>query len=81
VELVKEKIDYFQQSFEGGATGNHAQIAVRKKARKEIVEIFKKIRLYLQSIASEDDIPALIGAGFTVRRVGIRKRPVVVPAT
>ena len=81
LDMVKTKIDHYQQTYEGGKTGNHAQIAARKKARKEVVTLFKAILLYLQSIATEDDIPALIQAGFGIRRQGGRKKVVVAPAT
>lgn len=80
VEQLKEKIEFLQQAYEGGATGNRAQIALRIKAREELTAMFKKILRYLQAIASEDDLPALLQAGFSVRRVATRKKPVVAPA-
>ena len=81
VGLLKEKIDLLQQAYEGAATGNHAQIAIRNKARKEVIELFKKVLRYMQAIASEDDIPELLQAGFYVKRAATRKRSVVAPAT
>jgi len=81
LDQLKEKIDLLQQAYEGGTTGNRVQIALRTKLRKELAEIFKKITAYLQSVATEDDIPALLQAGFSVKRVGTRKKPVVAPAT
>ena len=80
LDLVKGKIDIYQQGYEGGNTGNHSQVALRKKARQEVVGIFKAILLYLQSIATEDDIPALIQAGFSIRNAMGRKRNVIAPA-
>ena len=77
LDKVKERIDYLQHAYEGGATGNHAQIAERTRARKEVTEMFKKIIRYLEIVATEDDIPALIQAGFTVRRPGWRRKAMV----
>ena len=77
-DRVKERIDNYQHHFEGGATGNHASIAQRNLARKEVIELFKKIIRFLEIIATENDIPALILAGFNVRKSGTRKKTVVV---
>ena len=79
-DKVKEKIDTMQHAYEGGTTGNRVEIAIRKKARKEVIEMFRKIISYCQSIATEDDIPALIQAGFQVLHFGGRKRPAAEPA-
>ena len=75
---VKERIDNYQLHFEGGATGNHASIAQRNLARKEVTELFKKIVRFLEIIATEADIPALILAGFNVRKSGARRKTTVV---
>jgi hypothetical protein len=78
---VKTTIDAMQEAFEGGANGDRVFISKRKSARKKVTEMFKNIRSYLQSVAKEDDIPALIQAGFGVRRFGGgRKKAVVAPA-
>lgn len=81
LDQVKEKIDWLQQTFEGGTTGNRVQIAARIQARKEVTQMFKRIASYLQAVASEDDIPALIQAGFETRQSGYRRRTAPVPAT
>ncbi len=81
VDQLKEKIDLLQQAYEAGTTGNRVQIALRTQLRNELTEIFKKITAYLQSVATEDDIPALLQAGFSVKRIGTRKKTVVAPAT
>jgi hypothetical protein len=77
LDKVKERIDYLQQVYEGGATGNHAQIAERIRVRKDVTEMFKKIIRYLEIVATEEDIPALIQAGFTVRKTGLRRKGTV----
>ncbi|MBJ6724764.1 hypothetical protein [Geomesophilobacter sediminis] len=77
---LKVAIDGLQLAFEGGKTGNHAQIRLRKTLRKQVTEMFKKILHYLQCVATEDDIPALIQAGFGVRQFGHRKKVVPAPA-
>ncbi|MBJ6726544.1 hypothetical protein [Geomesophilobacter sediminis] len=77
---VKVELDALQQAYEGGATGNHAQVALRRVLRKKVTETFKKIILYLRMVATENDIPALIQAGFVVRQRVPRKKAVVAPA-
>ena len=47
------------------------------RARKEVTEMFKKIIRYLEIVATEDDIPALIQAGFTVRSPGWRRKAMI----
>jgi hypothetical protein len=77
-DRVKERIDNYQHHFEGGATGSHASIAQRNLARKEVTELFKKVLRFLEIIATEADIPALILAGFNVRKSTVRKKTTVV---
>jgi len=77
-DRVKEKIDNYQHHFEEGATGSRSSIAQRNMARKEVIELFKKIIRFLEIIATEADIPDLIQAGFTVRKSFARKRTGVV---
>jgi len=77
-DRVKERIDNYQHHFEAGATGNHASIAERNLARKEVTELFKKIIRFLEIIATEADIPALILAGFNVRKSTAKKKTAVV---
>lgn len=77
-DKVKGHVDVLQQAFEGAMNGDRGQIAIRKKARKDVTEMFKKILRYLEAIATEDDIPALIQAGFEVQRRASRRR--VAPA-
>jgi hypothetical protein len=79
-DRVKQRIDNYQHHFEGGATGNHASIAQRNLARKEVTELFKKILRFLEIIATEADIPALILAGFNVRKSSKKKTAVLQPA-
>jgi hypothetical protein len=80
-ELLKQHIDTLQLAFEGGSSGSHAEIVKRKKARKDLSEIFKKILSYLQSIATEEDLPELVQAGFGIRRAATRKKAAPQPAS
>jgi len=76
-DMVKERIDNYQHHFEAGATGNHSSIAERNLARKEVTELFKKIVRFLEIIATEADIPALILAGFSVRKSSAKRKTTV----
>lgn len=80
-DKVKENVDLLQQAYEGGANGDRVQIAIRKKARKDVTEMYKKILHYLESIATEDDIPALIQTGFEVQHRASRRRAASAVAT
>ena len=80
-DQVKGKIDELQQAYEGGSTGNRVQIALRNQARKEVTDMFNRILRYLEAVATEEDIPALIQAGFEVRRPWARKKAVSATAT
>jgi len=80
LDPLKKGIDYYQQKLEGGANGDRVEIAMRKKARKEVTEMFQKITYYIQSVATEEDIPALVQAGFEVVRPSTRRKQVVAPA-
>lgn len=79
LELLKEAIDGYERSYEAAVNGDRVQIARRKKARKDVCDMFEKILHFLESVAEEDDIPALLQAGFEVRRAA-RKRTAVAPA-
>jgi hypothetical protein len=79
LDRVKEKIDLYQHHFEGGTTGNHASIAERNIARKEVTELFNKIIRFLEIIATEADTPALMLAGFNVRKSTAKRKTVVQP--
>lgn len=81
LEQVRANIDRLQQAYEGGSNGDRVQIALRKKARKDVTEIFTKIQNYLRSVATEDDVPALLQAGFEVRQSAARRKSAVAPVT
>lgn len=68
LERLKDQADRLQNAYEGGTVGDRVQIATRNQARKELTDMFTRISRYLESIATEEDIPALIQAGFDVRR-------------
>ncbi len=77
-DKVKSTIDNYQHHFEYGTTGNHASIAQRNLARKETTETFKKIVRFLEIIGTEADIPALMQAGFKMRKATAKKKTAVV---
>ena len=74
LDQVKTQADRLQNAYEGGTVGDRVQIAMRKQARKELTDMFTRITRYLEAIATEEDIPALIQAGFEVRRPWGRRR-------
>jgi len=77
---LKEGLDRYAHAYEFGINGDRIEIALRKKARKDLTEMFEKILHFLQSVAVEDDIPALLQAGIEVVSPSRRKKAVVVPA-
>ena len=76
---LKEAIDRFQQRYEAALNGDRVQISMREKARKEVTNIFKMIQYYLQSVANDDDVPALLQAGFHIMGPVSRKKSIVAP--
>lgn len=81
LEQLKARIDELQQAYEGGSTGNRVQIAMRNQARKDVTDMFNRILRFLEAVATEEDIPALIQAGFEVRRPWARKKAAPATAT
>lgn len=80
-DLVKGRIDVMQQAYEGGMTGSRVHIAARNQARKDVTDMFNRILRYLEAVATEEDIPALIQAGFEVRRQWSRRKVAQLAAT
>ncbi|WP_129126394.1 hypothetical protein [Geomonas oryzae] len=81
VEEVKGAVSYYDTSHEGAKTGNRVEIFKRNNARRTVTEMFKKIISFLQSVATEEDIPALMEAGFNARVPSYRKRTTTEPTT
>ena len=79
--LVKECLDRFEQAYEGAVNGDRVQIAMRKKARKDLTEMFEKVLHFLQSVADEENTQSLLQAGFEVVSRSYRRKAVVVSAT
>jgi hypothetical protein len=65
-EVMQSVLDGYRNWFERGKTGNRIDIGQRNKARKDFTERFNRILRFLESIAEEEDIPALLAAGFKV---------------
>jgi hypothetical protein len=72
IDLLKQTFGQYKQCFEKGATGDRIQITMRNRSRKELKEMFQKAQNYLQAVASEVDLPALLQAGFELRSAGVR---------
>lgn len=73
-DQLKAALDTYGSTMDSSHNGDRGEIAKRKMARKALSEMFKKVRDYLQSIATEDDIPALIEAGFQIVQRSGRKK-------
>jgi hypothetical protein len=78
--LIKAALDTYHGTYESAKNFDRGEIARRKLARKALTELLKKTRDYLQSIATEEDIPDLIRAGFEVGHAS-RKKSTTAPAT
>lgn len=79
VETVQQAVDEYDTAHEEGKTGNRSQIQRRKNARKVVLEMFRKIVAYLQSVATEEDIPALMQAGFEAHVPVYRRKTSTAP--
>lgn len=78
-EKLKPAIAEYKLCFENGLNGDRAWITKRKKARKNVCEMLEKVCHYLEAVATVDDIPALLQAGFEVKR-SARRRTAAAPA-
>jgi hypothetical protein len=76
---LKEGLDRYSHGYEFGVNGDRVEIALRKKARADLTEMFKKVLHFLQSVATEDDIPALLQAGIEVVGPSRHRKAAVVP--
>jgi hypothetical protein len=76
---LKECLDRYAHGYEFGVNGDRVEIALRNKARKDLTEMFEKVLHFLQSVATEDDIPALLQAGIEVVSPARRRKATVVP--
>lgn len=81
LDLLKQTFSQYKQCFERGASGDRIQITMRKRTRKELKEMFQKAQSYLQAVATENDLPALLQAGFELRSPGVRGKRGIVPPT
>lgn len=79
VEEVKVAVNDYDSSHEGAKTGNRVEILKRNNARRAVTEMFKKIISFLQSVATEEDIPALMEAGFDARVPSYRRKTSAAP--
>ncbi|ACH39678.1 hypothetical protein Gbem_2670 [Citrifermentans bemidjiense Bem] len=77
---LKEGVDLYELKMEGAVNYDRLQIKLRDDARKQLTDLFKKILAYLQMVATEEDIPALMQAGIEVKGRAPRKKTVVAPA-
>jgi hypothetical protein len=80
LEQATECVTRFKNFYEGGLNGDRVQAAMRTKARRELTAMLKQILHYLQAVAGEDDLQALMQVGIEVPRPTSRRRAVVAPA-
>ncbi|MBJ6799425.1 hypothetical protein [Geomonas propionica] len=80
LETFQQALDAYGAAHEGGKTGNRAEILKRNNARNVATEMFRKIVSFLQSVATEEDIPSLVQAGFNAYTPKFRRKTVVAPA-
>ncbi|HBG07999.1 MAG: hypothetical protein A2075_13820 [Geobacteraceae bacterium GWC2_58_44] len=80
LEQLKEGINRFQLAYEAALNGDRVEASKRKKARTDLTAMFEKALHFLESVADEDDIPALLQAGFEVPRAA-RRKTMIAPST
>lgn len=78
---VKGCLDRYVLSYEGAVNGDRVNIKMREADRKDLSKVFKQILYYLQSVANEDSIPALLQAGYEVCEKAGRRKQVTAVAT
>ncbi|QWV95002.1 hypothetical protein KP004_07455 [Geomonas oryzisoli] len=78
---VKEVLDDAEQKYNAAVNFDRVAIVLRNKAFKELIDLFKKIAAYLQVVATEDDIPALLQAGLQVIAPPPKRRKSPTPAS
>lgn len=76
---LKEGLDLYEQKMESSINYDRLQIKLRDDARKQLTDLFKKVIAYLQMIATEEDIPALMQAGIEIKGRAPKKKTVVAP--
>ncbi|QXE92547.1 hypothetical protein [Geomonas subterranea] len=79
VDVVQQAVNVYDSAYEEGKSGNRSQIQRRKNARKVVTEMFKKIVSFLKSVATEEDIPALMQAGFNAHVPVYRRKAASAP--
>jgi hypothetical protein len=73
-EEVQRTVADYDGYYEGAKTGNRVEILKRNNARRQVTEMFRKIVSFLQSVATEEDIPTLIQAGFDAHVPDYRRK-------
>ena len=79
--LLQQLYDRYEQAYEGGKFGDRKQIALRKRARLELVENCRKVVHFLEAVAGDDDLIPMQNAGIEMRKTARKKIPKKVPAT
>ncbi len=74
LEVIKAAIDDAEQKYNSAINYDRVAIVMRNKSFKVMIDLFKKVAAYLQVVATEDDIPALLQAGVEVVATPKRKR-------
>lgn len=74
LEMIKGALDDAEEKFQAAINYDRVAIVMRNKSFKVMIDLFKKVAAYLQVVATEDDIPALLQAGVDVIGPPKRKR-------
>ncbi len=74
LEVIKAAIDDAEQKYHNAINYDRVAIVMRNQAFKVMIDLFKKAAAYLQVIATENDIPALLQAGVEVITTPKRKK-------
>lgn len=66
LEVINAAIVDAEQKYNGAINYDRIAIVMRNQSFKVMIDLFKKVAAYLQVIATEEDIPALLQAGVEV---------------
>jgi hypothetical protein len=74
LEVIGAAISDAEQKYRSAINYDRVAIVMRNQAFKVMIDLFKKVAAYLQVVATEDDIPALLQAGVEVVATPKKKR-------
>ncbi|TGU72133.1 hypothetical protein E4633_07380 [Geomonas terrae] len=74
LEVIGAAISDAEQKYRNAINYDRVAIVMRNQAFKVMIDLFKNVAAYLQVVATEDDIPALLQAGLEVIAAPKKKR-------